>query len=113
MKIINWFKNWKYRQEFIAIPILLGTFYLVNFIFTIMFPNSAFFDFASQIETIINNIVTFIVAIAVANLSIRISFPKIYKYLREDFYDFKFIEQKNTYAVAILIAFIIAAALIF
>jgi hypothetical protein len=112
-KLINWFKNWKYKQEFITIPILLFIFYLCNYIFILLFPNNAFFDFASQIETIINNIIMFIIAITAANLSLQIIFPKIYKFLREDFYNFEFIEHKNTYAVAILICFIIAAALIF
>lgn len=115
-KLINWFKNWKYRQEFIAIPILLGTFYIVNFIFTVIFPGSAFFDFPSQIETIVHNIVTFIIAITSANLAIWISFPNIYNFLRTTFYDFNGELDKKTksnYAVAILIAFIIAAAIIF
>ena len=112
-KIINWLKNWEYRQEAIAIPILLFIFYIFNYIFITIFPNGGFFDFASQIETIINNIVMFIIAITAANLSLRIIFPKIYKFLREDFYNFEFIDHKNTYAVAILICFIIAAALIF
>lgn len=115
-KIIIWFKNWKYKQEFIAIPLLLFVFYLCNFIFTLMFPNGAFFDFASQIETIFNNIVMFIIAITAANLSIQIIFPNIYKWLRGTFYDFNGDMDKKTksnYAVAILIAFIIAAALIF
>lgn len=116
IKIKNWFINWKYKQEFIAIPILLGIFYLCNFIFTLFFPNSAFFDFPSQIESIIHNIVKFIVAITSANLAIWISFPNIYKWLREDFYNFNGTmdqKMKNIFAVAILITFIIAAALIF
>lgn len=108
----TWFLNSKYHEEMIAIPIIIFIFYLCNYIFTAMFPNSAFFDFASQIETFLNNIVMFIIAITVANISISIIFPNIYKYLRNEFYNFN-IEQKSTYAVAILIAFIIAAALIF
>ena len=108
----TWFLNSKYHEEMIAIPIVIFVFYLCNYIFTALFPNGAFFDFASQIETLINSVVTFFVAITVANISIRIIFPNIYKYLRNEFYNFN-IEQKSTYAVAILIAFIIAAALIF
>lgn len=109
-------KNWKYKEEMIAIPILLGVFYLCNFIFTIFFPSSAFFDFPSQVETIIHNIVTFIIAITSANLAIWISFPNIYNFLRTTFYDFNGELDKKTksnYAVAILITFIIAAAIIF
>lgn len=109
-------KNWKYKEEMIAIPILLGVFYLCNFIFTIFFPGSAFFDFPSQMETIIHNVVTFIIAITSANLAIWISFPNIYKWLRGTFYDFNGemdSELKSKFAVAILITFIIAAAIIF
>lgn len=116
LKFINWFKNWKYKEEIVAIPILLTVFYICNWIFTIIFPDSAFFDFPSQIETIIHNIVTFIIAITSANLAIWISFPNIYKWLRGTFYDFNGEmnkELKSNYAVAILITFIIASALIF
>lgn len=118
MKLINWFKNWnwKYKEEFIAIPILLTVFYFCNFLFAVIFPGSAFFDFPSQIETIVHNIVTFIIAITSANLAIWISFPNIYNFLRTTFYDFNGELDKKTksnYAVAILIVFIIAAALIF
>lgn len=114
-KIWNKFKNWKYHEEIIAISILLFIFYICNLIFTIMFPNSAFFDFVSQIETIINNIVTFVVAISVANISIWIIFPNIYHFLRKNFYDFNdiCIEDKYKYSIYILITFIIASALIF
>lgn len=111
-KLINWFQNWKYKQEIVAIPALLFIFYVCNYFFTFMFPNGSFFDFASQIETLVNNIVTFIVAITVANISLRIIFPKIYKYLRSEFYEFDF-ENRMNIAVAILITFIIASALIF
>ena len=116
IKIKNWFINWKYKQEFITIPLLLFIFYLCNYFFQIFFPTGAYFDFTSQIETIINNIVMFIIAITAANFSIRIIFPNIYKWLREDFYEFNGTmdkKMKNNYAVAILITFIIAAALIF
>jgi hypothetical protein len=115
-KLINWFKNWKYKEEIIAIPILLCVFYIFNFIFSLFFPNSAFFDFASQIETILHNILVFIIAITSANLAIWISFPNIYKWLRGTFYDFNGEMEKklkSNYAVALLITFIIAAALIF
>ena len=115
-KLINWFKNWKYKQEAIAIPILLFIFYVCNYFFTILFPNSAFFDFVSQIGTIVNNIIMFIIAITSANLAIYISFPNVYKWIRGTFYDFNGEMDKNLkskFAVAILITFIIAAALIF
>lgn len=108
----TWFLNSKYHEEIIAIPIIIFVFYLCNYIFTSFFPNGAFFDFASQIETLISGIVTFFIAITVANISLKFIFPNIYKYLRNEFYNFN-IEQKTTYAVAILIAFIVAAALIF
>ena len=107
-----WFLKSKYHEEMIVIPIIIFLFYLCNYIFITMFPSGAFFDFISQIETIINNIVMYIIAITVANLTLRIIFPNIYDYLRNDFYNFK-IEQKSTHAVAILITFIIAAAIIF
>ena len=105
-----------YKEEMIAIPTLLFLFYLLNNLFIIMFPNGAFFDYVSQIETIIFKSVLFVIAMSAAHLALRISFPKIYKFLNEEIYH-KFNEiEKNTarnYAVGFILVFIIASALIF
>lgn len=105
-----------YKEEMVGIPILILIFYCINFIFIYLFPNGAFFDFASQIETIIYSILKFLVAVWTSHFMIRISFPKIYKHLHDNIYnnfDKLSLVNKNNYTVYILIAMIIMAGLIF
>lgn len=105
-----------YKEEIIAIPILLLTYYILNKIFIALFPNSAFFDFVSEIETIISRSIRVLVALFVAHITLRMSFPSVYKYLHQNIY-FKFEEldkkEKNKYSIAFIIVFIISTALIF
>ena len=105
-----------YKEEMVMIPILLLAYYILNHVFITLFPNSAFFDYVSEIETIISRSIRVVVALFIAHLALRISFPGVYKYLHENIY-FKFNELdkkvKDTYSVIFIIAFIISTALIF
>lgn len=105
-----------YKEEMIAIPVLLLVYYFLNHIFILLFPNSAFFDYASEIETIFSRSIRVLVALFIAHLTLRMSFPSVYKYLHENIY-FKFNDldkkAKDNYAVIFILAFIIATALIF
>ena len=110
IKNSDFFKT--YKEEIIAIPLLILCFYLFNYICKMVFPDGNFYDFIGQIENLFYKAVTFIVSIFFAHIMIRVSFPNIYKHIHNYIYNFN-IEKKNDYAVYILIAFIIAAALIF
>jgi len=105
-----------YKEEMVVVPLVILAFYLLNGLLISMFPHSSFFDFFSQIETIVSKIVLFVVALWVAHLSLRVSFPKVYKFLHEDFYqnfDSYTTEKKIEIAVKFILVFILAAALIF
>lgn len=105
-----------FKEELVVIPLSILSFYLFNLLLVTLFPHSAFFDFFSQMETIISKIVLFVVALWTAHLALRVSFPKVYKFLHEDFYhNFESIptEKKIEYAIKFILVFIIAAALIF
>ena len=126
-KIIEYFKNFiqkikksdfynTYKEEMIFVPLLLIGFFLINHLLITFFPNSAFFDYFSEIESIIFKVVSFAVALWIAHFSLRISFPNVYKFLHEDFYhNFDSIskDKKTEYVVKFILTFILASALIF
>lgn len=114
IKNSDFFKT--YKEEMVVIPILILMFYIINILFISMFPNGAFFDFASQIETIFYSILKFLIAIWTAHFMIRITFPKIYYHLHNNIYhnfDKLPTVYKNKYSVYILIAMLIVGGLIF
>ena len=105
-----------FKEELVAVPLLILFFYLFNFLLITIFPNGAFFDFFSEIETIVSKIVVFLVALWTAHLSLRIAFPKIYKFLHDEVYqNFENIsqEKKVEYTIKFILVFILAAALVF
>lgn len=114
--IINTIKNSDffktYKEEMVAIPLLILFFYLFNYICKIIFPDGNFYDFVGQIENLFYKAVTFIVSIFFAHFMIRITFPNIYKHLHNYIYKLD-VEKKNDYTIYILIAFIIASSIIF
>lgn len=119
MKLFNKIKNSEffkmYKEELIFVPLLLIAFYLLNALFINLFPASAFFDFYSEIETIISKIVVFTISLWVAHLALSVSFPKIYKFLHKMVMNFDDIpqEKKIEYTIKFILTFILAAALVF
>lgn len=105
-----------FKEELVAVPLLVLFFYLFNFLMITIFPNGAFFDFYSEIETIVSKIVIYLVALWTAHLSLRIAFPKIYKFLHDEVYhNFENLDhdKKIGYTINFILVFILAAALIF
>jgi len=105
-----------YKEELIVVPILILVFYFFNYILITWFPNTATFDFFSELETIVSKIVLFVISLWVAHLALRISFPGIYKFLHEQVYhNFESIstDRKIDYAVKFILVFILASALVF
>lgn len=104
-----------FKEELVFIPLLLLAFFALNWLLSALFPNSAFFDFFSQIETIAFRIVSFVVALSIAWFGLRIAFPQMYRYLKDDFYT-KFStfddETKRKYAVRFFLVFVICVALV-
>jgi hypothetical protein len=105
-----------YKEEIVIIPIILLIYYILNSIFIKLFPNSAFFDYVSEIETIISRSIRVFIALFIAHIALRVSFPNVYKYLHQSIY-FKFDEidkkTKDFYSIVFIIIFIISTALIF
>lgn len=105
-----------YKEEMIIVPLILFVFFIFNSFLVYMFPQGAFFDYYSQIETIFSKVLVFLVSLWTAHLALRMSFPKIYKFLHENIYhNFDNIptDKKIEYSINFIIAFIIASSLIF
>lgn len=126
MKLLLLFKNFfikiknndfykTFKEELIAVPLLLVVFYLFNGWLISMFPQGAFYDFYSQLETIMSKILLFAISLWVAHISLAISFPKIYKTLHDSMSRFNQIsdEKKLDYTIKFILVFILASALIF
>ncbi len=113
-KRTDFFKTFK--EELVAVPLLLIGFYFINVILMYLFPNGAFFDFFSQIETIIQKIVLLFISMWTAHLALRVSFPKVYKFLHDEVYE-KFNDipkdKRIEYTIKFILTFILAAALVF
>lgn len=109
----NLFKTFK--QELISIPILIVVFFIINGLLIKWYPRGAFFDFPSQMETIMTRLLTFVIMLAFAWVGLRISFPPIYRYLKDEFYH-KFDQlvdaEKRRYAVMFFLVFVISIALV-
>ena len=107
---------WKtFKEELVTIPLLVFAFFVLNWTLSKAFPNSAFFDFFSQLETVAFRLVSFVIALTFAWLGLRVAFPQIYRYLHLEFYD-KFDtlpdDAKRKYAVRFFLVFVICVALV-
>ena len=109
----NFFKTFK--EELFFIPLIFLAFFALNWLLSFLFPNSAFFDFFSQLETIAFRIVSFVVALSIAWFGLRIAFPQMFRYLKDEFYH-KFDtfddDTKRKYAVRFFLVFVICVALV-
>lgn len=104
-----------YKEELFIVPLLLILFYLFNYLMITLFPNGAFFDYYSEIESIVSRIVIFTISLWIAHLALSVSFPKIYRFLHKMVMNFDDIPQdkKIEYTIRFILTFILAAALIF
>jgi hypothetical protein len=103
-----------YKQELIATPIILLLFFLLNWLGGVIFPHSAFFDAPSQMETLYYGLLKTVFASLIAWVIYRISFPSIYKFIREELYlNFNLLELniKVIISVALFIAFLLCASM--
>lgn len=126
-KIGNFFKNiWNkfkssdfyktYKEEMFVIPIIILLFYLLNTFLINVFPDGAFFDFASNIETIFYKILMLFLTLFFGHFTLRISFPKIYKEMHEDIYDnFSTLEESKKIKIEVIfiVVFLLISAMIF
>lgn len=104
-----------FKEELLIIPLLLIAFFALNWGLSYLFPESAFFDFFSQIETIAFRVVSFVVALTIAWFGLRIAFPQIFRYLKDEFYqNFDDLpdELKRKYAIRFFLVFVICVALV-
>jgi hypothetical protein len=109
----NFFKTFK--EELISIPLLLIGFWGLNYALSKLFPDSAFFDFASQMETIAFRVLSFVICLSVAWFGLRIAFPQLFIYLKDQFYhNFDNLPEdlKRKYAIRFFLVFVICVALV-
>jgi hypothetical protein len=108
----DFFKTFK--EEMIAISLLLTGFFCLNWVLGALFPSSAFFDAFSELENIFYSIVRFIVVLAVSWFGLRIILPGVFKFIKEDFYhNFNTLDKNMKYilATAIFLVFILAGSI--
>lgn len=104
-----------FKEELVSIPLLLVGFFALNWILGVLFPGSAFFDFASQMETIAFRVLSFIICLSVAWVGLRIAFPQLYRYLKDEFYHKFYLlpeDVKRKYAIRFFLVFVICVALV-
>ena len=114
-RIHNYFKTGNFKEELVSIPVLILAFFALNWILGKLFPQSGFFDFFSQLETIAYKVLAFVVAITMAWLGLRIMFPSVFRYLHDEFYHkFEILpdEERRKWALRIFLVLLICAALV-
>ena len=99
------------KEEMIGVIAFLLFFYLLNYLLQVFFPHSAFFDFWSEMETIMlrMGIVVFIWISAI--ILYRIVFPDGYRYIRDNIYhNFNSLptEKKEKYSLILFIVIVLS-----
>lgn len=101
------------KEELIALPVLAVLLIFVKQYLHFEFPDSAQFDMPSEIETIVFAMVKLLIFTSMSWLVLRIVFPGIFKYFREELYhNFKAVEEKEKRRISILVFFIFLLSLI-
>jgi len=105
-----------FKEELILIPLIAILFLLANRILQSIFTSSAFFDPASQFETLLYGLLTYTMIFWSTHLMLRITLPKVYNVFTDAFYH-KF-EQLNPskqidYAFKLFIVFALIAGLVY
>lgn len=109
-------KKWlqTFKEELSGIPMLLIGIFLFNWGLSRHFPNSAFFDFFSRMETIAFGVVHFIIVCTCGWIAVRIVFPNVFKFLKDEFYEgFPGLDKKLKYilGVVIFLVFVLAGSI--
>jgi hypothetical protein len=115
MKFLNKIKDSKFfkthKEEIFAIPMIFLGFMAISITLSTIFPNSAFFDIPSQIETVVYQIFRATITVSIAWLILWIGFPQLAKHLRDHIYtEFDTFDHKTK--TIITIVFFIALLLI-
>ena len=110
----KWFKNFTFKEEVIAV--LIGAFglYLINVLFTWLFPQSALFDLPSELENIVYSLLRFMVNVALGWVGVRVIFPAVYRFIKQEFYiKFPELDMRLKYILATVLfcVFTIVAAI--
>jgi hypothetical protein len=103
-----------FKEETISVILLLTGFFILNRLLGTFFPNSAFFDFFSELETMLYGVVRFVLILAVSWIGVRIIFPNVFKFLRDDFYkNFPALDKNMKYILGtvIFLVFILAGSI--
>ena len=75
-----------FKEELISIPLVVILFLFANRILQSLFPSSAFFDPASQFETLLYGLLTYTMIFWSTHLMLRITLPKVYNVFIDAFY---------------------------
>jgi len=109
------FLKWNYKEEFIALLLLVGGFIFVNHKFTSIFPPEAgFFNLPSQFETLVYSVMKFVLIIVLAWVGLRIILPPVYRFIRNEVYqrfDNLPLEVKLEWALKLIMTFLLCAAI--
>lgn len=103
-----------FKEELITGSALILAFFCLNWVLGKWFPNTALFDFVSEIETIFYSVVRFIIVLALGWFGVRVIFPNVFKFLKDDFYTkFPTLDKNLKYilATAIFLVFVLAGSI--
>lgn len=99
------------KEELVFIPVMMLILYGVKIFLANFFPDSAQFDIPSEVETITFSVLRLTIYTSLSWLIVRIVFPAVYKYLRDEFYQ-KFLTledgEKRKISFFIFFAFLFA-----
>ena len=114
IKTLRLFWKWDYKEEFLALSVFLALFLAINLHFSKINPEAGFFNLPSQTETLVYGIMKYILALILIWVGLRILFPPIYRYVRDDVYK-KFDELPLSYKLdwALKILMILAFVSVF
>jgi len=104
-----------YKEELLSTIFLVLGFYYLNAWLLSKYPGGTYFEFSSMMETIFYRLVSVVICFVFSWAALRITFPQVYTYLREEFYhNFKELdaEIKRKYAVHIFLVFVLCVALV-
>jgi hypothetical protein len=103
-----------YKEELITIPLLMIGIWLIRLAFGWFFPDSGLYDLPSEFETIYWTVIKMVVYTSLAWFSIRIVFPPVFKFLKEEFYEgFEHLKADEKRRIGLIVFFAFLFSLVF
>jgi hypothetical protein len=102
-----------FREEVIVFPLILLGFYLLNWTLSVLFPNGAFFDFFSIVETLYYSLLKTALGLTIGMLLLWIAFPPVFKKVVYWYHNFEKLSEheQKIITLILLVLFLLLPAL--